>query len=294
METLVSQVDVGAPIPSDDISRAYREKFSIDVSRFFPESSVNLDRVSPHGYYKFRPVISGDSKFYADLMNRIGYDDGYKPEFVAAGAHVGSNDRVLDIGCGPGRFSGFCQGSYKGIELNPDAVSEAQRHGRNVALERLEDQPLEAYDVVTMFQVLEHVSDPEAFLTEAVKRVAPGGKLIVSTPDMAGYMASSPNHVLNYPPHHLSWWTGESIAALMASNGISVETTWNEKLQPLHVTDWIESKLSPRRARHFDFSMKAKAARAAAKLTSFVLSPIVRNMSRVTGQCVMVVGSRSA
>ncbi len=227
-------------------------------------------------------------------MNRIAYDDGNKAEFLAAKEYVSGNEQVLDVGSGPGRFSAFCNGSYKGVELNPEAVAEARRHGRNVVLEKLEDQPVAAFDVVTLFQVLEHVSEPEAFLAEAARRVAPGGRLIVSTPDMAGYMASSTNHVLNYPPHHMSWWTGDSLAALMASNQLTAHAIWKEPLQQLHVTDWVESTLFPRRSKHFDFSAVAKAKRAIAKLGSLVATPFLRRAPHVTGQCVMVVGQRAA
>lgn len=288
----MGRIEVGDPIPADDLIRIYRERFSIDVSRLIPDSTVYLEEVAPFGYFMFRPAVAGDGQFYAELMDRIGYDDGEKAEFQAAKSYVSGGQRVLDIGCGPGRFSAYCQGPYKGIDLNPKAVSDALRHGRNVVLERLEDQPEEAFDVVTLFQVLEHVTDPQAFLAEAARRVAPGGRLVVTTPDMGGYMASSPNHVLNYPPHHVSWWTAEAITALMAANGFGNAITWREALQPIHVTDWLEATVSPRGSRHFDFSLKARLLRQALRLGSLVIGPVLRRGPHVTGQCVMVVGER--
>lgn len=288
----MAKIKIGDPIPSEDIIRIYRDRFSVDVSRLVPKDAIRLEEVSPYGYYMFRPTISGDSQFYSDLMDRIGYDDGEKAEFQAAKAYVGGDQRVLDIGCGPGRFSAYCKGSYKGIELNPNAVAAAQSHGRNVVLERLEDQPEGAFDVVTLFQVLEHVEDPESFLAEAARRVAPGGRLIVTTPDMDGYMAHSPNHVLNYPPHHLSWWTADAIAALMAANGFGNPVVWKEPLQRIHVATWLEATAAPRGRKHFDFSLKARLARNAARLAAVVLGPLLMRGPHVTGQCVMVVSER--
>jgi SAM-dependent methyltransferase len=288
----MAKIEIGDPIPSKDIVRIYRDRFSIDVSRLVPDGSIHLEEVAPYGYYMFRPVIAGDSQFYSDLMDRIGYDDGEKAEFQAAKHYVSAGQSVLDVGCGPGRFSAYCRGSYKGIELNPQAVADAKRNGRNVVLERLEDQAENAFDVVTLFQVLEHVSDPQAFLADAARRVAPGGRLIVTTPDMDGYMANSPNHVLNYPPHHISWWTADAIAALMAENGFGNPVVWKEPLQSIHVTDWLEATVAPRGHRHFDFSLKTRLIRQALRVGSRVLGPLLRRGSHVTGQCVMVVGER--
>lgn len=288
----MAKIVVGDPIPSKDIVRIYKERFSIDVSRLVPQDSVVLEEVTPYGYFRFRPAIPGDSQFYSELMERIGYDDGEKAEFQAAKDYVSRSERVLDVGCGPGRFSAYCKGTYKGIELNPQAVADAQRHGRNVVLEKLEDQPEGAFDVVTLFQVLEHVPDPEAFLDMAARRVSTGGRLIVTTPDMDGYMANSPNHVLNYPPHHISWWTADAIAALMAQNGFGNPIVWKEPLQSIHVTDWLEATVAPRGRRHFDFSLKARIIRQMLRVGSLALGPLLRRGSHVTGQCVMVVGER--
>lgn len=286
------KIEVGDPIPSQDIVRIYRDRFSVDVSRLVPQEDIRLEEVSPHGYYMFRPTIAGDSQFYSDLMSRIGYDDGEKAEFQAAKDYVSDQQSVLDVGCGPGRFSEYCTGAYRGVELNPQAVAEAQRHGRNVVLERLEDQPNGAFDVVTLFQVLEHVTDPEGFLAEAAKKVAPGGRLIVTTPDMTGYMAHSPNHLLNYPPHHLSWWTADSISSLMAANGFGNPVVWKERLQHIHVTTWLEATVSPRGRKHFDFSLKAKVLNKVFRVSAIFLGPLLRRGPHVTGQCVMVVGQR--
>lgn len=288
----MAKIEAGDLIPSKDIIRIYRDRFSIDVSRLVPDGGVHLEEVAPYGYYMFQPVIAGDSQFYSDLMEKIGYDDGEKAEFQAAKDYVAGDQRVLDVGCGPGRFSTYCKGPYKGIELNPQAVADAQRHGRNVVLEKLEDQPEAAFDVVTLFQVLEHVPDPQAFLAEAARRVAPGGRLIVTTPDMDGYMAHSPNHVLNYPPHHISWWTADAIAALMAANGFGNPVSWKEPLQRIHVTDWLEATVAPRGRKHFDFSFKTRLIRNALRISTLVLGPLLRRGPHVTGQCVMVVGER--
>lgn len=296
----VSQDDLppdvlGSPIDSSVLKSVYRRSFGLDVERFFPKAEVVLKRNPSHSFYQFESAQPGDDRFYAELMGRIGYDDGEKAEFIAAAKFVATSKTVLDIGCGPGRFADYCKSAvYKGVELNPDAVAEARREGRNVVLEPMEDQPTSGFDVVTLFQVLEHVPSPEAFFAEAARCVADGGHLIVSTPDMDGHIGHETNHILNYPPHHLSWWSAKSISSMMQASGFEIVEVWREPLQPFHVHNWISSVINPRGQDHFVSTLRSRILSVVAKGVARLVTPFYRPVPYLTGQCVMVVGRRRA
>ncbi len=99
--------------------------------------------------------------------------------------------RALDVGCGAGLL---CEplarmgAEVTGIDAAPELVAVAAAHAdarglaidyRAVGVEAVEG----LFDLVTAMEVIEHVADPAAFMRSLVARVAPGGLLILSTPN---------------------------------------------------------------------------------------------------------------
>jgi len=102
---------------------------------------------------------------------------------------------LLDIGCGEGFFlfnasnAGYIT---KGIELSQDAVEYAKREfGLDVEAKPFEELrfPEGYFDVVTLWQVLEHVPYPLVILEEVHKILKPEGMLVASTPNIEGIPA---------------------------------------------------------------------------------------------------------
>jgi len=102
---------------------------------------------------------------------------------------------LLDVGAGPGfllsaaRERGW---DGQGLDLNPWAAAYARDQlGILVAQERLESAAFEeaSFDAVTMMDLLEHVSDPDALIAESARVTRPGGILALLTPD-AGSIVS--------------------------------------------------------------------------------------------------------
>ena len=102
---------------------------------------------------------------------------------------------------------------YQGLET-PDADKSKNPA---IAYEALADHAQhnpEHYDVVCAFQVLEHVTDPVAFINTAKACLKPGGLLIIGLPNYDSYLQHLVNFTLNAPPHHISWWQTETLREL--------------------------------------------------------------------------------
>ncbi len=97
--------------------------------------------------------------------------------------------KVLDIGCSTGTFlNQMRQNGWDayGVETSLHASEYARTHfGLDVTTSTLgeTDFPDEFFDVVTMWDVLEHVNDPKETLRQIARILKPGGLLLVSVPN---------------------------------------------------------------------------------------------------------------
>lgn len=102
---------------------------------------------------------------------------------------------ILDVGCATGDFLGAMRQrgwEVSGVELNPEAAHFARTHRRlDVYTGTLEEAEFEAncFDVVTMWDVFEHVVDPRMTLREVGRILRPGGLLGLSLPNPVGLEA---------------------------------------------------------------------------------------------------------
>ncbi len=119
------------------------------------------------------------------LMLLRAYDEAVK--------HAVGRD-VLDVGCNTGygtiRFAPVA-GRVVGVDVSPRAIEAARERASNGRPEFLQTSgfelpfPAGSFDLVTSFQVLEHVPDAFAFLRELSRVLRPEGTVILATPNAA-------------------------------------------------------------------------------------------------------------
>ena len=101
--------------------------------------------------------------------------------------------RVADIGCGGGILSESMRhagAEVCGIDASEDLIAVAKAHARSNVLDvryeimtstELAQQEAATFDRVTCMELIEHVPDPVALLSDCARLLKPGGKLFLST-----------------------------------------------------------------------------------------------------------------
>ena len=138
--------------------------------------------------------------------------------------------RSLDIGCGTGAYVLLLQQlgwDAWGVEPDPQAVLCARAKGcRNVVAGTLEDVDFEdaSFDLVTIWDVLEHTHSPRALLQNARRILRPDGLLMLKVPNADCLEARLwGNHWMGWDiPRHLYHFTPQTLMGLLDIAGFRV------------------------------------------------------------------------
>ncbi len=121
--------------------------------------------------------------------------------------------KLLDVGCGVGWSTAvFANHGYDatGIDLNPEAFEPPAQDGLTLCFgSALEiPYPEASFDIVSSYQVIEHVPDPKAMLEEMLRVVRPNGVICVVGPNLLG-LGGSAASLLKYV------WKNRPLASIL-------------------------------------------------------------------------------
>jgi SAM-dependent methyltransferase len=144
--------------------------------------------------------------------------------------------RLLEIGCGSGNFLARMKKrgwDVAGIEASRIAAASAQAAGLAVRSGRLEcaPDPVERYDLVAGWEVLEHLHDPVASLGLLARWTVPRGWLALSVPDAGSIDFAMFTHAwygLDVP-RHLFHFTLPTLTAVLRRGGWDVDNVFWHK-----------------------------------------------------------------
>jgi len=144
-----------------------------------------IGKYYPSDYPPYIQAIENEGSWFRRLDRRYGL---YKRcrEITRRAGHSG---KMLDVGCSTGVFlEGMERWGWQvqGVEMNSEVAEYArQRFDLQIFPGTLEDAhfPTGNFDLVTLWDVLEHVYDPKSTLKEIFRILRPGGWLVMSLPD---------------------------------------------------------------------------------------------------------------
>lgn len=137
--------------------------------------------------------------------------------------------KLLDVGCGPGYFLEHLKDrgiNYKGLELADFLVEICQARGLKVEKTELKNEPDNFYNVITLFDVLEHLRYPLEMFKTLNQKLTSGSYVLAYTPNLHSVatllMRGRHNNV--YPFIHLAFFDQKSLNFLAEKSGFKVES----------------------------------------------------------------------
>ncbi len=221
---------------------------------------------------------------YHKLISAAGYDAqsrwGFRKDVVDQCKQSGA---LLDMGCSSGAFLEFMRGEsweLYGIEMSEECAKTAEaKSGAHVFVGNILDAPFpqQSFDVITCFDVLEHLYEPRKVMARVSEWLKPGGVFYVLVPNVDSAEArvfGSYWHGLELP-RHLFHYSPTSLRLLAESAGLrelSLETRRNPAVGTSlrYVWDDVFNSLAIRRtpvAYRREASLPWRAARKVVRMT---------------------------
>lgn len=193
-------------------------------------SSAMLHRLNPVRLRYIRTAIDrhwgGDARDFVPLAGR----------------------RAIDVGCGAGLLAeplARMGADVTGIDAAVETIAVARGHaaGQGLAIDYRQGEAAsligERYDLVCCLEVIEHVSDPAAFVRTLAALLAPGGLMILSTPNrtpLSRFALITVGETLGGIPKGTHDWgkflTPVELTALIEAAGLAVADTKGITLDP--------------------------------------------------------------
>ena len=147
-------------------------------------------------------------------------------EILDAFEAVRKTNRILDVGCGIGYFLDVAKSrgwEVYGTEYTDSAVTICEDKGITMHAGALNPQnySAESFDVITSFEVIEHINTPNEEVQRIFSLLRKGGYFYVTTPNfnsLLRYYLGPKYNVIGWP-EHLSYYTPKTLTALMLNHG---------------------------------------------------------------------------
>jgi SAM-dependent methyltransferase len=191
-------------------------------------AGIDFDALYGQAYY-----TGGSDAVFADYVGQEAARRAHARRKLAVLRHlpprIPHQGRLLDVGCAAGFFLAEAQAHYEvqGVELSTWSSAYARdRLKLPVTTGTLQQAalPADRFDVVTLWDVIEHVPEPVPLLAEAARVLKRGGRLVLTTGDWGSDYAQRHGadwHLMT-PPWHLTMFSRATLARAAQRAGLRV------------------------------------------------------------------------
>ena len=128
--------------------------------------------------------------YYARSGFLIRWIEQRRLRFIRDMVSAGTADRILEVGCGGGHvLRMFPEADLTGVDVSGEMLKKARRNLRGYPVQLLQgelhelDLPSGGFDAIICTEVLEHVVDPRAVLSQMKRLLRPSGRVVVTFPN---------------------------------------------------------------------------------------------------------------
>ena len=163
---------------------------------------------------------------------------------IAAARQTG---RLLDVGCASGEFllaAQACHWTGYGVESSASAADQARRiTGGTIHTGTLDTAPYTEgmFDVVTLWDVIEHLQSPRAYVQQIAKLLRPGGLFALTTPNIRSlaFALLGPQWEVVGPNDHLYYFAPRTLARLLVEAGFAIHNMHTLRDSATSWRQWI-------------------------------------------------------
>lgn len=192
-------------------------------------------------YYKSEDYVShSDTK--KGLINRLYHmvrTRTLKQKLGLISSYV-SRGTILDYGCGTGMFLKTCaDAGWKSFGFEPDSDARKLAEGKGLTVANSKETlSSNKYDIISLWHVLEHVTDLDPTLEFFSKTITDNGRLIIAVPN---YTSADSKHYKEFwagydVPRHIYHFEINTLKKLLGSYGFSLEETKPMKFDSYYVS----------------------------------------------------------
>jgi len=189
-------------------------------------SDEKLQEIYSENYFKGEEYLD-----YLKDKKAIQFNFHKRLKYILKKTDRNSIDSILEIGCAYGFFAevftrSFPDNSYTGIDI----VETAINYGRDVLKQNLVCtdyllfQTPNYYSDVFMWDVIEHLKQPDAFLEKVHNELKDDGRIYITTGDISAFIPRFRKNKwrMIHPPTHLHYFSAKTLKKLLAKKGFEV------------------------------------------------------------------------
>lgn len=236
---------------------------------------ASLTEIYQRDYFK---KIPSNGRASRHPFGYIDYDQDKEPmrsvfvNYLSKFEKLTDGRDIFDVGAATGYFLDLAKArgwQTAGVEISDYAATEARRRGHRIFIGRLPLLEIKHNcNLVTMWDVLEHVEDPLAYIKSINRLLKSKGYLAINTIDIKSFWARliGKHWHLMIPPEHLYYYSKKSLSYLLEANGFRI-CQWGRIGKKFSLAylfkvghDWQGFKIWDRLSRYFNSGWWRKVA----------------------------------